>query len=52
MDKVIKAIQYRLDSLNKTLKIVKGKPGLDRVTSDLEARIDELESLLAYVSNT
>lgn len=52
MDKVIKAIQYRLDSLNKTLDLVKKEPNLDRVTSGLEARIDELESLLAYVSNT
>lgn len=49
MEKAIEAIEFRLAELTDLYEIIKDKSELDHSKIDMEARIDELESLLDYL---
>lgn len=51
MSKALQAIEFRLNELKKAYSLVSSKMTLsDWTKSDYEARIDELETLLDYLS--
>ena len=47
--KIIKAIDHRLEQIERTMTVIEGKPGTSSVWMEYRDRADELQTLKSYI---